>query len=59
MQLLGVLGWSRVAGWGGLPRAGGSFTSVGQVAGVLSEGVADALPGGRDLSGPSPGGVDT
>ena len=35
MQLLGVLGWSRVAGWGGLPRYGASEESENVLAASL------------------------
>lgn len=45
-------------GWAGFPRASGSFV-IGDPGGLrLPEGSAQVLPGGRDLGGPSPGGVD-
>ena len=43
---------------GGLSRAGGFFRVVGMVGPQLGECGSQAVPGGGDGGGPTPGGVD-
>ena len=55
---LGCVWPSRVAGVGGLSYGRWVFRVVGAGLRWSGEGGADALPGGRDGTGPAPGRVD-